>query len=130
MGKTEDYLEIRELTARYNVTFDSGDVEGWLECFTDDMVFVLNGKEVGRGIPAMREFCHKMQRTLKVRHFTTDAIIRVEGNTATQDAYLMVIDVSKGSQFKSSGAYADQLRRVNGQWKFSKRVATLDGDLD
>lgn len=129
MSNAEDYCAIRELTARYNQTFDGGDLEGWLDCFTEDIVFILGGKELGRGLDGMRKFGAEMQGKLQVRHLTTDAIIRVTGDTATQDVYLLLVDTSAGSAFKTSGCYADELRKTPDGWKFSKRVATLDGGL-
>lgn len=130
MSKTEDYLEIRKLTAQYNQTFDSGNLDGWMDCFTDDIIFILDGKELGNGLAAMRKFGASMQAKLQVRHITTDAIVEINGDTATQDVYLLLIDTSNGSEFKTSGCYSDQLRRVNGRWKFNHRIATLDGSLD
>ena len=129
MSKAEDYCAIQELTARYNQTFDTGDLEGWLDCFTEDILFILGGKELGRGLEGMRKFGAEMQGKLRVRHLTTDAIIRVTGDTATQNVYLLLVDISAGSVFKTSGCYADELRKTRGAWKFSKRVATLDGNL-
>ena len=35
----QDYFEIQQLYARYNIAIDSGDAEGWAATFTPDGVF-------------------------------------------------------------------------------------------
>ena len=35
----DDYEAIRQLTARYNFAFDNLDIEGWVNCFTEDAFF-------------------------------------------------------------------------------------------
>ena len=36
-----DKLEIQEVCATYAFTYDSGDIEGWLACFTEDLTWEL-----------------------------------------------------------------------------------------
>ena len=36
---TQDYIDIQQLYARYNIAIDTGDGEGWAATFTPDGVF-------------------------------------------------------------------------------------------
>jgi len=38
----QDYVDIQNLYARYNLTSDAGDAEGYASCFTDDGVLQID----------------------------------------------------------------------------------------
>jgi hypothetical protein len=53
----DDYLEIQQLYARYNMAIDSGDAEGYAATFVKDGVFnTFNGHD------ALVEFIHNWRR--------------------------------------------------------------------
>ena len=74
--KVEDKLEISELLARYNLSMDRNDVEGWLNTWLDDGAFIANfGKARGK-----KELEELMKRILSEfasgkRHVTTNLIV-------------------------------------------------------
>lgn len=120
----EDKNEIRELTARYNDTFDDMDVEGWVATFTEDAEFILDDAEPIRGSEALAAF----QREIgfgKV-HATVDHAIDVQGDTATQVCNLVLgsrrPDRAVGSAaIDNTGRYHDELVRTPGGWRFKRR---------
>lgn len=127
MSNVEDHLAIRELAARYNRAFDYGDPEAWTECFTEDGSFYIGSKELAAGKQALLEFARKSIPGMKVKHCTTDAIVEVDGDTGTHDAYLILMDCGEKISVSNCGRYLDDVVRQNGKWKFKKRVVRLDG---
>ncbi|HAD09496.1 MAG TPA: hypothetical protein DCF62_08455 [Porticoccaceae bacterium] len=127
MSNIEDRLAIRELAARYNRAFDYGNPEAWAECFSDDGTFNMGSKELAAGKEALLAFAKKAIPTMKVKHCTTDAIVEVNGDSGTHDAYLILVDFSDKTTVNNSGRYLDDVVKVNGEWKFKKRVVELDG---
>ena len=126
MSKVEDHLAIRELAARYNRAFDYGNPEAWVECFTEDGSFEMGSKKLAAGHTDLLAFAKKMIPTMKVKHCTTDAIVEVDGDTGTHDAYLILIDCGDKVSVANSGRYIDAVVRVNGEWKFKQRVVDID----
>ena len=127
MSNVEDHLAIRELAARYNRAFDYGDPEAWAACFTEDGTFNIGSKELAAGSEALLAFANKSIPGMKVKHCTTDAIVEVNGDTGTHDAYLILMDLNDKVTANNSGRYLDDVVKQNGKWKFKKRVVQLDG---
>ena len=126
MSKVEDHIAIRELAARYNRAFDYGNPEAWVECFTEDGSFEMGSKTLAAGSTDLLAFAKKMIPTMKVKHCTTDAIVEVDGDTGTHDAYLILVGCDDKVSVINSGRYIDAVVRVNGQWKFKQRVVDID----
>lgn len=60
-------------------------------------------------------------------HVVTNLSIHLEGNTATAGAYWQSIGQRDGHPVVlSAGHYDDVLRKVDGHWKFAKRVIVTD----
>lgn len=127
MSNVEDHLAIRELAARYNRAFDYGNPEAWVECFTEDGTFNIGSKELAAGSEALLAFAKKSIPGMKVKHCTTDAIVEVNGDTGTHDAYLILMDCGETISASNCGRYLDDVVKQNGKWKFQKRVVEIDG---
>lgn len=125
-----DHLAIRQLTARYNRGFDDVDPDAYAATFTEDGVLEIVGGEVIEGREALAAMCRTTG--YGVVHLTTDAIIDVDGDKATQDTYLIVANRTEGGgpvAFSTTGRYRDTLIRTDAGWRFQRRVVTLDGSL-
>lgn len=129
MSTVADQLEIRQLVAKYNRAFDYRDPEAWVATFAADGTFAMGGKQLAAGHDALLAFARKMIPTMKVKHCTTDAIVEVQGNNATHDAYLILVDTGEKVSVVNSGRYLDQLVKVDGAWKFKSRVVEIDGKM-
>jgi hypothetical protein len=121
----DDYEAIRQLVARYNVAFDELDVEGWANCFVEDGFFERSN--AGRSYSGSAELKQLIREfPVKGRHVTTDFQINVDGDEATMSCQLTYLDRANHHAIAMFGVYADELRRVNGEWKFSKRLLAVD----
>lgn len=130
-----DRTEIRELTARYNRCFDDGDADGFAATFTEDGVMEVTGAFATEGRSALAAMCRSVP--YGIVHVTTDAVVEVDGDRATQDVTIMVLQRPKPdaspdertSRIERSGRYHDELVRTTEGWRFSRRTATLDGGI-
>jgi SnoaL-like domain len=121
----DDTEAIRQLTARYGRAGDSGDLAGWLECFTTDGSFERPDKDrIWKGHSDLADMFGGYGVT--GRHLTTDSIIEVNGDSATQTCYLLFLDASRSFQPHMVGVYHDDLIRQNGHWRFARRRLLVD----
>jgi uncharacterized protein (TIGR02246 family) len=124
-----DHLAIRELTARYNRAFDDVDSEAWADTFTPDGVM-----DYGGGAPISgRDALVKMSQATGygVVHITTDPIIEVDGDRATQRCTVIIANRSQARDrvgISMTGRYEDELVRTPDGWRFKRRRAILDVD--
>lgn len=130
-----DRTKIRELTARYNRCFDDGDAEGFAATFTEDGAMEVAGGFVVEGRPALAQMCRSVP--YGIVHVTADALVEVDGDRATQDVTVMVLQRPKPdagpdertARLDRSGRYHDELVRTADGWRFSRRTVILDGGI-
>lgn len=121
----EDKFEITELAARYNHAIDTADGEAWAATFTADGVFAPPGNTV-TGTEALAEYARAGADPRK-RHWTNNLVIDGDGDEATLRCYLHLMLVgAPGIETRVTGRYSDQLRRVDGRWRFARRELEID----
>ncbi len=122
----DDYIEIQQLYATYNMAIDSGDAEGYAATFTPDGVFnTFNGHD------ALVGFIHRWRESMNganMRHWNSNLSIKPSADGATGAVYLLLVDVSKRPPAIATAAkYEDQLVKTSEGWRFKKRVTKGDG---
>src|ERR1700760_1313542 len=121
----QDYSEIQQLYARYNLAIDSGDGEAWAATFTPDGVFdTYAGHDALVGfVKTWRQNMHGGAR----RHWNSNLVIAGNSRAATGSVYLLLVDIgSKPMSLAFSGSYSDTLVKTRQGWRFSKRMVTAD----
>jgi hypothetical protein len=122
---TQDYQEIQQLYARYNVAIDTGDAEAYAATFTPEGTFNnFTGHDALVGfIKAWRERLNGANR----RHWNTNLLISGDGKTATGSVYLMLLDIStKPVSIAAVATYTDTLLKTPNGWRFTKRTTHSD----
>jgi hypothetical protein len=137
----EDRAAILDLQGRYLFALDFQDAKAYASTFSEDGVINWARGEI-KGREAIYEFMssgmYNPARTAEEgkwpaasRHFVTNQVIKVEGNTAkaftywfqatnnTADRRTMVLGLF--------GHYEDELVKIDGQWYFKKRVIYNEG---
>lgn len=137
----EDRAAIVDLQGRYLFALDFRDAEAYASTFSEDGVINWARGEI-RGRKAIYEFmsssiydptgtAEEGKWPAASRHFITNQVIKVEGNTAkaltywfqatnnTADRRTMVLGLF--------GHYEDELVKIDGQWYFKKRVIYNEG---
>ncbi|MBM3347974.1 MAG: nuclear transport factor 2 family protein [Betaproteobacteria bacterium] len=121
-----DKLEIMELVSRYNWAIDHDHAEEWVDLFTADGRFLIDGEVRGEGCDNLLAYTRKSAAAgNKKRHWTSNALIEGDGDRARLRLYIMALDISEGIRPYIMGEYDDTLARVDGRWKFRERNVTL-----
>src|SRR5271167_3723640 len=121
----QDYFEIQQLYARYNIAIDSGDAEGWAATFTSDGVFnTFAGHDALVGfIKTWREKLNGATR----KHWNNNLQITGNSKEASATVYLMLVDFStKPTGILMTGSYTDSLVKTKDGWRFTKRTTKSD----
>ena len=134
-GYADDRAEIENVSARYMIAVDAGDIETVMSTWAEDGVLdwvggVENGKAAIR--KAMSNFGGSRPVTIpegatsrpRTHHQIINHVIDVNGNTAKTIAYWFAITNNtpqKDVQLLYFGHYEDDLVKVNGHWLFKKR---------
>ena len=122
----EDRLEIQELYARYALTIDTGDAEGWANTFTPDGVF----NNSSRGHDALVQFVHDWRANrngANRRHWYTNLILTPSANGVRGSIYMMLLDVgTRPPAPVNSYLYDDVLMKTAAGWRFQSRVLKSD----
>ncbi|MBO9668971.1 MAG: nuclear transport factor 2 family protein [Sphingobium sp.] len=132
----EDRAAIEQLEAEYLFAMDWGDAESYANCFAPDGVLEwARGRAVG---PAeIREEVGRFKaliaqvygtdgqgRPVRLRHFITNQVLYIHGDTAKGRAYWFEFANNSPDGMPVAGSYGhyeDDLRKVDGQWKFVRR---------
>ncbi len=123
---TDDKFAIHELSAIYNHAIDYGDADAWINTFTEDGV--LSGvAHPYEGRKALTAFVKDyLANASPMHHWTNNHIIQGDGDTASHTCYFQVISVQSPVTIMASGRYNDELKKIDGEWKFFRREATFD----
>jgi hypothetical protein len=120
-----DWIEIRTLTARSGVTFDTGDGPAYGATYTADGEMWLDGERLCQGTAELAELAATPRGFV---HVTSDPIIEVDGDTATQQCTLLLYRMSRDKSTVTLfgvGRYEDHLVRTGEGWRFASRHGTL-----
>ncbi|GAB1268054.1 hypothetical protein NBRC116493_13070 [Aurantivibrio infirmus] len=121
----EDYMEIEQLYAQYNIAIDSGDAEGYAATFTPDGVF--NNFTGHDALVGFIERWVGSMNGLTRKHWNSNLRITGDGKTASGSVYLMLLDIStKPTSIMTTATYADSLVKTADGWRFSKRTTKAD----
>ena len=128
-----DRLAIHDLFVRYTCAIDAGDVETLVDCFAEDGS--LQSPAVGEysGRAAIRVFAQRFsafrRNGSQLRHVISNLAVEVGCDQATATCYLIVFLTKDGkSQMLAPGQYECELRKMDGAWRFQKRVVKHDHD--
>jgi ketosteroid isomerase-like protein len=133
----DDRALIENMSNRYMVAVDAGDIDTVLNTWADDGVLVwLRGTETGKaaieaamsrfgGAGIMGQIPADATERRRTRHQIVNHIINVDGDSANSTAYwyAMTNDNPHGEiQLLYMGHYEDELARIDGEWKFKRRT--------
>ncbi|MCC7417496.1 MAG: nuclear transport factor 2 family protein [Acidobacteria bacterium] len=129
----QDYVEIQNLYALYNLCSDAGDAEGYAACFTEDGVLVL--ATIGLTVTG-RESFEEFKRRDKAgrphiyrRHWNGSIHLeQVDATTVRGRCYLLAFNGTPAElpAIADCGVYEDTIVKENGAWKFARRHLEMD----
>lgn len=119
-----DKSAIQELMARYAITADTGDADGFAALFTPAAVW--EWPQIGlryEGRAALRQMVAAIDRTLPgAQHVMSNHVIDIVGDRASAICELTCF-ISRPAKIHVvlQGFYRDRLERVGGDWRFAHR---------
>ena len=141
----QEFAEIHNLYAYYNLSSDMGAPEEYASCFTPDGLLVvhglvLSGNSFVRGPGDMQVRGRRDLTTFKRndqagragkyrRHWNGSIFLqKLEGETVRGRCYLQAFNGDPGSLpvLAQTGVYEDVIVKVNGEWRFASRSLTID----
>lgn len=129
----EDRLDILDLCARYYISTDEKDVDGFMECWVldDDIIFKSAfGEFAGRA--AVRQFEEEhVHRGMAIgkRHILSNVSIRPGSrpDQALVTTYLTVVEVVEAPRIIATAIYRDSVaERTGAGWRFRERSMDVD----
>lgn len=129
----QDYTDIQNLYAYYNLCSDAGDADGYASCFTPDgeMSIPTLGVHIqGRDNLHAFKLRDKAQRGGRYRrHWNSGLYLEpLDGHAIRGRCYLQAYNGEPGHHpdLADVGVYEDTLVKHDGEWRFAKRVITMD----
>jgi hypothetical protein len=132
-------VSILDVITRYFMAIDRRDWDALRSCFTDDVEGVYEGVRVAGGVDRMMAF---FTGTSEVRfpleivdlrssmHCLVGHLAQADGDRAVAQTYAIahLVDAPpSGRRLRSRGLrYLDELARVDGQWRISRREHVLE----
>lgn len=125
-----DELEIRNLIARLAHLADDGNLDEYMACFTDDIVWGGGGQPLRRGHAEV--LAGAMERRDKgitgpgsgARHVVTTPWITLDGKRATaRSVFHFYTNVNTAEPcLRALGVYDDTFVRTAGGWRLAQRI--------
>lgn len=120
-----DRHEIANLLAVYCQRCDDGDFDSLLECFSDDATFAFEQWEATGRDQLRRWFERNQSPDQRGKHLTTNSVIEVDGDRATARSDFVFLGRVDGRLVPLiAGRYLDDIRRIDGHWRFHRRTST------
>lgn len=130
----QDYTEILNLYALYNLCSDAGDAEGYAGCFSSNGVLEL--VPLGLTVTGHERFKDFKKRDFNSRthiyrrHWNGSIHLEQLADGAVRGrCYLMAYNGTPGDlpAIADCGVYEDRLIKERGAWKFEHRRLVMDG---
>ncbi len=129
----QEYVDIQNLYAAYNLASDAGDAEAYAACFTDDGVLHIEPLDVTvRGRASFVAFKQKdaAGRDGKYRRHWNGSLHleKIDRDTVRGRCYFHGYNGTPGQPptLADCGVYEDTITRFGGAWKYARRHLTLD----
>jgi uncharacterized protein (TIGR02246 family) len=122
----EDKDAIREVLAEYCFRLDRGDYDGMAALFTEDGTWdTAFGAATGRAAIAQQASDIRSRAGAerpRAIHLVTNIVIALAGDRATiRSNWTVVQNSPDGPKIGSGGAYADDMVKDSGEWRFRYR---------
>jgi ketosteroid isomerase-like protein len=129
----EDRFAIEELCARYAWSLDTGDVDGFGECFTEDAVMmeeVFDDPDEWYGRAQIRKCCEHYKNAEGFpgrQHHIGQLILDGDTEKCSAKSYAIVTECHGNPPFtlRFAGYYEDEIVKIDGRWYFKKRMVRL-----
>lgn len=123
--KSSDTKAIRELLQQRVHDGNSGDVNAWVDCFTDDAIIMPANAPAVVGKEAIEEWERGFEGFRPQVEMTIDEVV-VHGDWSYMRSRSSGVFIKGGERFPIEGKELAILRRVQGQWKYHRLCGNKD----
>ena len=120
-GPLEDRVAVHELHGSYADAAFRNDRQAWLDCWTQDCVWVTNFGELKGHEQLAAQWDQIAQTFGPVAFFPIVGAIAIDGDRGRTRAFVREIMQA----MKVVGQYDDEIVRQDGRWRFSRREYTV-----
>ena len=126
-----DELAVRNVVARLAILSDGGDLEEYVDLFTDDARWEMPGGELqGRENLLAGAIERRSEGTVgpgsNTRHAITTQSVVMDGDEAVSDSYWQFwVNTATEPSVALFGTYRDRLVRTEDGWKLAHRVISF-----
>lgn len=121
-----DIEEIRRLRMLYHYFINEGLLDRAPEIYTEDARVEWSTAGAGRGHKEIVELFHVLPTQSRfVKHFVSNHIVEVNGDSATGSAYVDARYASETTSEFIAAKYDEQYRRTPQGWKISETILTV-----
>ncbi len=129
----DDYVEILNLYAYYNLCSDAGDAEGYASCFAESGLLRIDSVGLRiEGRARLRDFkvADAGRRGGRIRrHWNSGLYLEKQPDGSVRGrCYLHGYNGEPGKipDIADVGSYIDRIVKVGNEWKFAERSITMD----
>lgn len=138
----EDKFQILDLISNYGYFFDQGEIESFLELFTDNVILESYGpdqnpKGSNSGKKEVRKWCEDLKTQYEqnkhqsqYRHFQINTVLNPISDDCVKGRTYFFVSVQHEGRSKLdvilSGVYEDKFQRISSGWRFSYRGIHFD----
>lgn len=133
-----DRLAIHDLIARYAWALDTGDVEGFVDCFTPDAVVieeVFEEPDRWAGHASLRRLAEHYRSVPDFpgrQHHVSQVLVEGAASEARARSFTFVTECRGEPPYilRFAGYYEDRAVKTSGRWRFAERIIRLwDGPV-
>jgi len=122
-ARLADRDAVRELRARYSLTYDAGQLDAFCDLFTEDAVLQLGILGPVSGREAIRAaLAGLMPAADFVAHFTSDDVTEFTGDDTARGTSRFAVHYGRNPNMQGAGTYHDEYRRTAAGWRFTSRT--------
>lgn len=127
----DDIAEIVNLGHEFHLAVDGNDPRGWTETYTEDGE-LCSPFGNPKGHEALFDWISGTVATLSgTRHCSVNEVVDGDGDRATmRSSYFVLKTDDAPPAIFVTGGYDDELVRVDGRWRFARRVHHVDPSYD
>lgn len=136
MATGTDVEAVRTLVHTYAERIDAGDLDGLAALFEHATWRPAGEDFVARGAREVRRMYEPVilyDGSPRTKHLTSNVTVEVDGELARARSYYTVMQSAPGFPLQAivSGRYEDTFECVEGTWRFTDRLITVDliGDM-
>ena len=129
LRRVSDELEIRNRLSEIAQLSDDGELDEYIDCFTEDACWGGSGFPERSGHSEILAGARERRATgtagpgSNTRHLLSICVVRIDGDTATsRSIFLFYRDTQATPALELMGVWEDELRRTSAGWKLARRT--------